>query len=46
MEGELCIDINLEWDSTFDTLLVQFSFRKKLYGFSKKQLLDNALIRL
>jgi hypothetical protein len=32
---EVCVNIHLEWNRTFDSLLVQFSFRKKLYDSSK-----------
>ena len=43
MEGET-INIDLEWNDTFDNLVQSF-FRKKFYDLLKKQLLDNALIR-
>ena len=47
MEGELlCVDINLEWNSAFDNLLVQFSFRKKFMTSLKtsaRQRIDSSL---
>jgi hypothetical protein len=35
--GELCVGLDLEWNSTFDNPLVQFSFRKKLYDSPKNR---------
>ena len=44
MEGELCVDLDLEWSSSFDDLLVRFSFERIF--MTLKQLLDNTLILL
>ena len=45
MEGQLCVDLDLEWNSSFDNLLVRFSLCK-IFMTPPKQLFDNTLIRL